>query len=208
MSALAFRTTDYLAVTGWPALVFLALKAEAVIYLLYGAAWLPAAPVLPPLCIAAGITIFASQTTAVYEGTGAAGLHLRNHALALAVAVALLAIGVQYSLLAVAWLRVPAIAARVFLDFSVFRRYARIEFGQMVWAVRRALLVTAGVALVLQGMILLEPPDTVRDPFILFAELAVAGAFYLGLLFVLRHSIRCEVVRVLTRLVARFRAGR
>lgn len=181
----------------------LALKADAVIYLLYGTAWLPATPLLLLLCIAAGITIFASQATAVYEGTGAAGMHLRNSVIALFVAIPLLVIGAQYSIVVVAWLRIPAIAAMSLLHFSVLRRYAGIGPGRMVRALFPALLVTMGFALALQGLIFLEPADAARDPLILAAELLVAGAGYIVLLFVLRHPVRHELRRVATALFRR-----
>jgi O-antigen/teichoic acid export membrane protein len=196
MSVLALRTTDYLAVISWPALVLVALKAEAIIYLLYGAAWLPAALLLPPLCIAAGITIFASQATAVYDGTGAVGLLFRNHFLALVVAVLLLVIGAQYSLVAIAWLRIPAMTAQALLHFSALRRYAGIGVWQMTRALHRAFLVTAGFTLAFQGMILLEPEGAGRDPVALLVELIAAGMIYIALLFACRHPLRQELARV------------
>ncbi len=196
MSMLALRTTDYLAVIGWPALVVLALKAEAVIYLLYGAAWLPVTPLVLPLCIVSGITIFASQTAAVYDGTGAVGLLLRNHFLSLVVSVLLLVIGAQYSLVALAWLRIPAMAAHALLHFSALRRYAGIGVWQMTRALRRAFLVTAGFTLAFQGMILLEPEGAGRDLVALLIELIAAGIIYIALLFACRHPLRQELARV------------
>jgi O-antigen/teichoic acid export membrane protein len=203
ISVLALRTTDYLAVIGWPALVVLALKAEAVVYLLYGAAWLPATPLVLPLCIASGVTIFASQATAVYDGTGAVGLLLRNYFLALVVAVLLLVIGAQYSLVALAWLRIPAMAAQVLLHFSVLRRYAGVGMWKMTRALRRAFLVTAGFTLALRGMILLEPDGAGRDPVTLLVELIAAGMIYIVLLFACRHPLRQELARVVGILCGR-----
>ncbi len=196
LSVLALRTTDYLAVIGWPVLVVLALKAEAVIYVLYGAAWRPATPLLPPLCIATGITIFASQASAVYAGTGAAGLHLRNNFLALVVAVLLIVIGAQYSLVVLAWLRIPAMVVRMLLHFSALRRYAGTGVWQMTCALRRAFLVTAGFTLAFQGMILLEPEGAGRDPVTLLLEIIAAGMIYIALLFACRHPLRQELARV------------
>ncbi|MCH8168832.1 MAG: oligosaccharide flippase family protein [Proteobacteria bacterium] len=196
ISMLALRTTDYLAVIGWPALVVLALKAEAVIYLLYGAAWLPATPLVPPLCIAYGVTIFASQAVSIYDGTGAMGLQLRNYFLGLVVAVAFLVIGAQYSLVVLAWLRIPAMAAQALLHFSALRRYAGIGVWQMTRALRRAFLVTAGFTLAFLGMILLEPEGAGRDPVTLLVELIAAGMIYIALLFACRHPLRQELARV------------
>ena len=196
MSMLALRTTDYLAVIGWPALVVLALKAEAVIYLLYGAAWLPATPLVPPLCIASGVTIFGAPAAAIYDGTGAVGLLLRNHFLVLFVAVLLLVIGAQYSLVVLAWLRIPAMAAHALLHFSALRRYAGIGVWRMTRALRRAFLVTAGFTLAFQGMILLEPQGAGRDPATLLVELVAAGMIYIALLFACRHPLRLELTRL------------
>ncbi len=200
MSTLALRTTDYLAVIGWPALVVFALKAESIIYLLYGSAWLPAALLLLPLCITSGITIIASQATAVYDGTGAAGLHLRNNLLALIVAVLLLVLGTQYSLVAVAWLRIPAMAAYALLHFSALRRYTGIGVWRMAHTLRRAFLVTAGFTLAFQGMILLEPDGAGRDPVALLVEFIAAGMIYIALLFICRHPLRRELTRVAGKL--------
>ncbi|MHA1114399.1 MAG: oligosaccharide flippase family protein [Alphaproteobacteria bacterium] len=203
MSGLALRTTDYIAVIGWPALAVFALKAEAIIYLLYGAIWLPAAALLPPLCVASGITIFASQAIAVYDGTGAVGLRLRNELLAFAVAILLLVVGAQYSLVAVAWLRIPAMAAYALLHFSALRRYTGIGVWRMAHGLRRTFLVTAGFALALQGMILLEPEAAGRDPVTLLVELVAAGMIYFALLFACRHPLCQELTRVAGKLYRR-----
>ena len=100
-------------------------------------------------------------------------------------------------------MRIPAIAAMILLHFSVLRRYAGIGPGRMVRALFPALLVTMGFALALQGLIFLEPADAARDPLILAAELLVAGAVYIVLLFVLRHPVRQELSRVATALFRR-----
>lgn len=203
MSSLTLRVTDNLCVIGWPILAFLVLKAEAIVLLLYGHTWLPAAALLPPLCVAIAIQMLMSQAGPVYEGTGAMALYLRNQLAVQLAAVAFLVIGAQISLEAVAWLRVPSALVMVLVHLTVFRRYMGVGLGPLLVAVRRAGLLAALFALALWAVIRIEPSGTVPAPIILSVEIVIAAVLHLGLIYVLRHPLRSEISLLLGRIVPR-----
>ena len=190
------KVTDYTVVLGWPALIFLGIKAEAIIWVLFGENWLPAAPLVQALCVARGVQLLVSQAHAVYEGTGAVRLQLRNEIVLQIVSVALFLIGVQFSLLAVAWLRVPVGMAAVVVHLSLFKRFAGVGFGRLVRETLRSAGLAAAFACILAGLIAVEPAGWGRHPLALFGEIAIAGLVYLTLLFLLRHPITVDILEI------------
>lgn len=57
LGPLLSRTTSYLTGLAWPAYLVIAVFAEPIVRLLYGAAWVQAVPLVPILCIAAAVRI-------------------------------------------------------------------------------------------------------------------------------------------------------
>lgn len=64
------RVTSYLATLLLPAMAMTALMANEVIYLLYGAKWLPSAGPVPWLCVSAGMGVLFSFVPAALTGIG------------------------------------------------------------------------------------------------------------------------------------------
>jgi len=203
ISRLTVRTTTYLTAITWPVLAFIAVKAEAIIGLLYGANWLDSAPLLPPLCLSFAMNVVVSQAAAVYDGTGAALLHLRNHSLSVMVVVLLLIFGSQYGLLAVAWLVPLATAARVAIHSSALRQYAGVGIQRLVLAQYKSAALAAGFGLVLIGMVELEPDGASGAPLPLVLEALAAVPAYLAVVFLVGHPLRKEIATLARRVVRR-----
>lgn len=194
LTSLVLKATDYTLIICWPALLFLALKADAIIWLLYGKIWLPAAPLVLALCLARGIQLIVSQAPAIYEGTGAINLSLRNEIILQIASVGLLLIGVSYGLLAVVWLRVLLGIAVVAVHLSVFRRYANIGIRRMFFAIWRSGAVALGFGGALAGLIALEPAGMLHSPLLLAGEAIIMGVIYLVLVVIIRHPIAAELL--------------
>jgi O-antigen/teichoic acid export membrane protein len=189
LTGLVLKVTDYTLVICWPAMVFLALKAEAIIWLLFGENWLPAVPLIQALCIARGLHLVVSQAGAIYEGSGAIGLLMRNETILVVVSVGLLIIGIQHSLEAVAWMRVPFGIAVILVHFSVMRRYAEIGTRQMISATWRSGLISMIFCVALVGLITLEPAGMESSPLLLLGEAVIMGLLYIILLFGFSHPL-------------------
>lgn len=199
-AASVLAITDYLVVVGWPALVFLALKADTIILLLYGKNWLPAAALVPPLCFYQGSLLLISQAGALYEGSGNVKLQLRNATILQLCSVCLLVAGSLHSLAAVAWLRVLQGGADVLVHASVYRRHAGLDLRSLFAVCSRSMIITGGVAAVLVLLIGLEPLFAGGRLSALLIE-AVAGVLvYFALLYAtghpLSHQIRSAVQKV------------
>jgi O-antigen/teichoic acid export membrane protein len=181
--------TDFLAVVGWPALVFLALKAEAIIFVLYGENWLPAATLVPALCVYQGARLLISQAGALYEGSGNVKLQLRNATILQLLSVGLLILGSLHSLVAVAWLRALQGVADVLVHASVYRRHVGIGVRNLLAACRRSLIITGGVAAVLILLIALEPFFARGPVSALVIEAIAVAVTYFALLYATRHPL-------------------
>ncbi len=193
--------TDFLTAVGWPALVFLAFKAHAIILLLYGENWLPAAALVPALCAYQAIRLVTSQSGALYEGSGDVKLQMRNALILQFVSIALLVIGSMHSLLAVAWLRALHGVIELIVQTSVYRRHVDIGLRALLATCRRSLVVTGGVAAVLAAMIALEQYYGGGGPGVLALEAAIVAVTYLALLHVVGHPL-AEQMRITARRVA------
>lgn len=205
LSGLVLKATDYTLIICWPALIFLSLKAETIIWILYGEAWLPAVPLVLALSLSRGIQMIISQAGPVYEGTGAINLMLRNEIIIQIVSVGLLFLGIQYGLMAVAWLRVLYGIAVVAVHLSVFRRYADIGIRKMFFAIWRSIAVALGFACALAGLIALEPAGMKYSPLLLIGEAAIVSLAYLALITIFRHPVAADYWSILKPLFSRFR---
>lgn len=200
IGGLALGTIGGLAGVGWPALAVLALKAEAFVLLLYGPAWAVTATLIAPLCIANGIGMLVSQNLGVYEATGEVNRFVRNSALIVVAAAALLVAGAPFGLVVIAWLRIPFQMIVVAVHMHSFRRLAGYGYADLFAAVRKAALVAAGTAAALGAMILLEPEGAGADPLVLVIEMAVLGLVWPGLLYATGHPLSGELTRLFRKL--------
>jgi len=199
-AASVLLVTDFLIAVGWPALVFLAFKADAIILFLYGENWLPAAPLVPALCVYQALHLVTSQSGALYEGTGDVNLQMRNALILQFVSIALLVAGSMHSLLAVVWLRALHGVVELIVQTSVYRRHVDIGLRALLGTCRRSLVVTGGVAAVLAAMTALEQYYGGGGAGVLALEAAMVAISYVALLHLVGHPL-AEQMRIAARRV-------
>lgn len=189
--SLVLRQTDYIVIIGWPVLIFMALKAHSIIWILFGPNWISAAPILQALCVSRGIALLVSAAPAIYEGTGAVALQFRNEIVIQLSSLALLLIGAQYGLLTIAWLRSPLFIIVVAVHLSIFRAYTDINLRRLLHALRSAISVAAVFCLVLTGLMIVEPTydGLLADIFILICEAFIMSLVFVFLLAINRHPL-------------------
>lgn len=192
-AASVLKITDYMVVVGWPALIFLALKAETIIRLLYGENWLPAAALVPALCLYQGMRLLVSQAGALYEGSGNVKLQLRNVTILQLLSVGLLIVGSLHSLVAVAWLRALYGIAFVLVHVSVYRRHVDLDLRRLLGACRRSMIVAGGVGGVLASLIALEPLYSGGALTALAIEAVAVAVAYFALLYAVGHPLGHQI---------------
>jgi O-antigen/teichoic acid export membrane protein len=202
LAPLALAATSGIALVAWPLLLFMALRAEPLVVFLYGAAWAPAAALMVPLALAWAMTAIAGQALALCEGTGAAGLLLRNELLALAVAVLCLVVGARWGIEGAAWSRVPAALALLLIRMTALRRLAGIGTFALALALVRPAAVAAGFGLTLLALARIAPRD-LPAALLLPAEAALMAAVFLALVLLVRHPLGAEILGLARRLLRR-----
>ncbi|MBD3624762.1 MAG: oligosaccharide flippase family protein, partial [Rhodobacteraceae bacterium] len=199
MRPLLMKATGFTLVIAWPALLFMAIEAHAIIELLFGQAWAPAAPVLQALCVAQLLQVVMGQAIAVYIATGDVKLKLRNEVILQSIALGLLLVGLSYSVLVVAWLRVGFGLAHVVVHMTALRRYVGLDYTALGKTIARPAAVSALFALALLGL-RLALPEAWRDHPLSVFPLAAAMTLVYGLLLVLfRHPLVHEITRLARR---------
>ncbi|MHA3980927.1 oligosaccharide flippase family protein [Halovulum sp. GXIMD14794] len=199
MRPLLMKVTAYTLVVAWPALLFMAIEAYAVIGLLFGEKWLGAAPVLQALCIAQLLQLIAGQANAVYIATGDVKLKLRNELILQSIALALLMLGLSHSVLAVAWLRVGFGAAHLLVHMTALRRYVGLDFATLGATVARPAAISVLFGLTLLGLRQALPESWRDAPLSVFPLAAAMGLVFMLLLVVFRHPLVGEITRLLDR---------
>lgn len=199
MRPLLMKATGFTLIIGWPALLFMAIEAQAIIELLFGQAWAEAAPVLQALCVAQLLQLVMGQANSVYIATGDVKLKLRNEVILQSIALALLLIGLSYSVLVVAWLRVGFGMAHVVVHMTALRRYVGLDYAALGKAIARPAAVSVLFALALLALRLVLPEAWRHHPLSVF-PLAGAMTLVYGLLLVLfRHPLVDEITRLARR---------
>lgn len=204
MRPMLLTATSYTLVIAWPGLVFLGIEARTIIELLFGQAWVGAAPILQALCVAQMLLMIAGQANSVYIATGDVKLKLRNEVLVQSIGLALLLLGLTHSVLAVAWLRVGFGLAHMAVHMSALRKYAGVDYPALLrtLAAPAAIAALFGAALLVLRLVL---PDALNaSPLSVFPKAAVMAVVFLGLLLAFRFPVIREVQGLLR---GRRRAG-
>lgn len=199
MRPMLMKATAYTLIIAWPALLFMAIEARPIIVLLFGEAWAPAAPVLQALCVAQLPQIVAGQAIAVYIATGDVKLKLRNEVILQSIALALLLVGLSYSVLVVAWLRVGFGLAHVVVHMTALRRYVGLDYRALGAAVAQPAAIAALFTGALIGLRLALPEPWRDHPLSVFPVAAAMAVVYVLLLMAFRHPLVGEVARLARR---------
>ena len=201
MTDLVIKATRITTVIGWPFLIFLAFKVEAIIWIFYGPNWMGAAPITQTLCLAAAIPLVITCATGLYEGTGAVRLKLRNEIWLQIFHVSLIVLGSMHSLLAVAWLRVLYALLLISFHLSVLHKYAHIGLFYLLKNMVGSASIAVLFAAVLAGLVALEPAASTpwEAAAIIAGEAAIMGVIYLLLLALHGHILWDQIRDVLRR---------
>ena len=189
-------------VTGlfWPAFALLAVLARPIVVLLFGARWLPAAPVLAIVAAAAAINLAVACRSGVLVTAGRERELPRNEAIRGVIGVTLFTIA-AYSggLVWAAATRIVDALIAVALYSPGIHAATGLGWTAMSRAFARSALVAGATALpALAAMAALGWPATL-PPLELVALLALSGGVWLGALFGTRHALADEIVRALPR---------
>ncbi len=206
-------TGDYLnavsLLTGvtWSALaVFIAL-AEPLILTVYGPRWSATIPIAQ--VAAAGGMVFAAtaMTPTLLASIGKVDSLFRRNMTVVVPRLAILAVTVQFSLMAVAWGAFASMVIAFLVNESLLRREFGITFRQLAAALWRSAVVAGTSALCSFGVLAL--PIVAGQS--LLIQLAVAlgatGVVWLATLLLVRHALLGELQNLLRRLRLAF-AGR
>ncbi len=197
-------TLRYLTVVGWPCLAMMSYLAGPIILLAFGSVWLPAVPVAQILCGSAGFVVLNTACISLMIATGAARRFLAQQVLSVTVLVAALVLGARLGLAGAAWGVAAWSCLLAGLSLHQARTILKVRLVALLRPLGSGLLVT-GLTMIPTALIgaRLQPTP------ILIAELALpAGAAWLGALFLVRHPLAPELVRLAKNLKARLRAAR
>jgi O-antigen/teichoic acid export membrane protein len=208
LGPLVTRITDYALCIAWPVLVFLALKAESVIFVLFGPNWIGAAPFLQILCLAQGIHMMYDQAQSVYEATGDIRLKFRNEVILQFASIALLLIALRISLEAVAWSRSILALGAVVVHLGALKKHSGVGLPQLALALRRPFLVTVAFAAVLLALDMVLGRLTSNAFYTLGAEVLAAILVFPAILKVFNPPLLGDILKMLpARLALNRRTG-
>jgi O-antigen/teichoic acid export membrane protein len=179
--------------------LFTALFADALVRLLFGAAWAGCGPVLAVLATGLALAIPWYLAPALLTGTGQAGAMLRIALVRLGATVAAVLIGMQIGLLAVALLIAAAGLLHVAAYQRALRRSTGLELRDLLGACRpslRAVLPALAAAASARLLPLEDGWDALRMLALGFSILAVCA---IGLAARLGHPLRADIARLLAR---------
>lgn len=188
-------------VTGlfWPAFAVLAVLSRPVIAMLFGARWLPAAPVLAIVTGAAAINLMVINRISVLVTVGRERDLPRLEAIRGVIGVMLFTAAAYWGgLIWAASTRIADALMAVALYSPGIRRATGLGWGQMVRAFARSALV-AGITVMpaLAASITMDWPELFGWPE-LIGILLLSGATWLVALFITKHDLLGEVARVLS----------
>jgi len=192
-------TLRYLTVVAWPCLAMMSYLARPIIVLAFGSVWLPAVPVAQILCGSAGFVVLNTACISLMVASGAARRFLAQQALSVTVLVGALVLGTRFGLAGAAWGVAAWSLMLAVLSLHHARTVLRTRLVVLLRPLVSGLLVTGltMIPTVLIGSRLQATP-------MLIAELALpAAAAWLAALFLLRHPLAPELVRLAQTVRAR-----
>lgn len=192
----------------WPAYAGLAIWAEPVMVLLFGAQWRPAAALVPMICLGNIITYAAMPYHEVLVARQRVRLFFFCEVTTLLSWLTLLAVSTRLGLVAVAWAYVvnSLIAGTVYV--TAMRLAIGLHPGELV-AVWWRSAVPAAVAAAVAAAMRASPLATVWPlPLVMVLTAILAGAAWMGAIWLVRHEFRDHAVELLRWGWAKFRPAR
>lgn len=146
------RASRYATMLQMPAMVGLALVSAPLVEVVFGSKWLPAAPVVSLLSLAAVVGMMTSLAPSSIQASGRADLHLRGTLVAVAAYVPAFAVGLRWGIVGVAAGYLVATVALAPVGFRYMRQATGIrgrELLAVIWpSVTACALMAAGVGIV------------------------------------------------------------
>ena len=188
----------------WPFFAIVAVLSGPIINLLYGPRWLPAAPVLSIIAVAAALNAAVVSRAEVLISVGRERQLPRNEAIRGSIGVALFWAGAHFGLIWAALTRIVDSLIAILLYSPGIHAATGLSWGEMGRAyLRSSAVALAAAAPAVIAMQMAGWPNTL--PLIELAALLLAGGVaWLAALFVFRHELGGEVARFARMARARF----
>lgn len=204
------RVTDYLVVVTAPVLAVLAILSDPLILFMFGAQWERSVPIAAVLCSASILTTPYALYGLSLIAAGRVTAHLTAEVFTQGSRVLILLTSIWLPLDGV----VPLLALAYLVEAIVAQQALKRTFG-LSWLVLmrelwRAFAVvpfaSAGPALVVWGAWTMSVLDENRFAVLVIASVLAAGG-WVGGIFLLKHPMRGEIVRVLSSVFGNMRSG-
>lgn len=198
--SLYIKATACVTVLGWTALAALAVLAEPVVALLYGAAWVEVVPLLRWLCAAAAVSLLTSGANHLLMASGGAKDAMRAKLVALPIHVTFMGLGGWFGMQAMAGaLVVSAALSGALMQVAVHRRL-RIGWNAQFSALGVS-LPTAIVGAIGASAGLMVAPTTPVEAFASVALGSLVCSLLAGaVLMAGNHPLKSELLRAMRSL--------
>jgi O-antigen/teichoic acid export membrane protein len=199
------KSVTYMTGVTWPFYGVLALTAEPLIRVLFGPAWVEAAPIAAMLCLSAAIYAIWLTSTQVIMGLGHVRKILTGELVMQPVRVLLILVATQWGLMAVAGAQVATMVLGGAIYLGYLCPLLRISFRDIVRSTGRSALVTActliPAALAMQAGF----HRLTFLPLTLFLVAMVSTSAWLAAILGTRHPLKREVLAALEWCLSRGR---
>lgn len=202
-------TSAYMTGLGWPFFAFVSVTAEPIIVMMYGEAWVSAAPVLRALCLSAIISLPFWLTSQFLVAVGGVVSNLKNEIVGLVLKVSVLALFAPYGVAAVGLGMVCISPVGVFIVARALRHHIEVSIWEVYKSSWRsgclALAAAAGAFLVEMIFQCVGPGKVAYVVFVLSSLVAFAVVAALAVL--MRHPVGVEIMRMIALLRGKVSRG-
>jgi lipopolysaccharide exporter len=175
----------------------LAVAAEPLVRVMFGAKWMAAAPLLRWLAIYAGIRSIGTHAGDILKATGRSGLLAGLGVIKAVLLVPALIVAARFSVEAVAMTLAAVTAATVLLNVVIVMRLLHFGVGAIGRALRTSAL--AGAALVLAVLALQRVAGALRPELVLTSTILAGAVSYIAALVLLDRPLVADVLRMVRR---------
>lgn len=174
-----------------PAMIGLAVVAAPLVEVLFGAKWLPSAPVISILALAAVVTMLTALAPSGMQATGRADLHLQGTLLAVVVYVPAFALGLTRGIVGVAAGYLAGTALLAPISYRLLTRATGVSLKDLWQAVAPNLVCSIVMAAVLVPARWITMAAGLAAPLALGALITLGIAVYAAAVWtVQRHAVR------------------
>jgi PST family polysaccharide transporter len=192
--------TEFVTMIMLPMMIGLALVAELFVSVLFGAKWLPSAPVISVLAIAGFFRLMVTLGPSGLQAAGRPDLHLQWAFLSVILYIPAFYVGLNWGIVGVAVGYLVATFVLVPIQFGFVARVMNVRAGEMLRTVYPAVASSAVMALVVWAARMLLVSTAVPRLIVLIALIALGVVTYVAVVWMVgRRAVR--------RLIRLFREG-